>query len=180
MTPEHHEWLIGKLKKIFNTKLLQRTNQTRDLTLHNIWSMKKNVLCFYHHKLIRDDPFFWHSRTIHSPWPNVTNTSHLKEKLIASLIKRTDNRDVFHVLQGLLTPDTRLIFKGLIPFVGYSDIQQMALEVNPKVIKWLKSGKIPMEAVNVVILDYFEHSELVDFVIEINKQRAKELEHSPL
>jgi len=161
MTCKSHEELIKKIKGKIGDAMAPRS-MTAKAKVNELWNANKSIIVLYSNEpSLKNNPNLWSENSIDSPWPNKTNVTDLKKELDSKL---PNSKNVFFVLQGILTPSTKMIAEGLIPSSTYpSSLKELATQVTPKVGDW--ASKWTEKNVNIVIADWAE--EYPDFVKNI-------------
>jgi hypothetical protein len=166
MTSETHKQLAGMLQSKFGS-LLAPATMGMDVTLNQLWATTYRIIIFYHDPAtVQVYPFLWSQSTIRSPWPNKQDVESLRSALKSYLPNR---QPPFFVLQGILTPTTDMITRGLVPYTGAPDsVLTLAEGVNPELESWLKGWT--NQGINIVICDWFNFTDdFVDVVVNLNK-----------
>ncbi|KAL6079631.1 PI-PLC X domain-containing protein 1 [Balamuthia mandrillaris] len=190
MSESSHRLLEDLIQQTFGSLLIPRLSHTttarrkRDraeeeaLKLNELWKSEKRVLVFYHHRTsVQRHRWLWPRSGISSPWPNTTHLPELKQKLHQQLVMREEKRRSnaeggelpFFVLQGVLTPDVSFICKGIFNVLGKNtSLKRMASNVSPLVLQWVEEEWADQFRMNVVMLDFFESTKLVELCLLLN------------
>jgi len=78
----------------------------------------------------------------------------------------------FYVFQGVLTPTLEEIITSVFPS-EYDSLKEMALKVNAEILSWVNMWN--KENFNIIIVDFFEHTTLLEIVMKLNKKRYKRI-----
>ena len=153
------------LQDTFDSKISPYVHDIHDVTLNTLWG-KQQVLIFYHHEETTGD--FWPGNAIPSPWANTTDPENLL-KFLEEKYKENRDMKLFHVTQGILTPNAELILEHL-----FSSLKrQCAEKCNPKFVKWLEEKGAGSGGINVCIMDYVEMCNYVPIILQLNQKMAK-------
>jgi len=161
------ELIVAKLGK---DKLIEeRSQDDQYFKLSNLWKFKKQIIVGYHSDFAPS--FFWKSKgQFNSPWPNTPNPKLLQSSLTSILTqyKRETNRP--HVLQGIITPDINCIMNGLFSPYSPKNLFDLVVNSSKEVVEYIKElTKQKQFKLNVVTVDFFHLTNLVETAIEINK-----------
>lgn len=179
MNPADHGKCVRIIQNTFQDKLCP--HQPEAVTLKWMWENHYQVIVFYHSiseeikTYIPKDMLnnLWGGDLIPSPWHNVSNT----EGLIKSLDKThtekkqcIQSRKEFHVTQGVLTPDAKLI----VTRAGSSLKKHCGKAAAQPFVEWLKMrDHIGNSGVNICIMDFVEMEGFIETVIKLNDKLIK-------
>lgn len=179
-----HYNLIENLSTTFGSKLAL-CSMTTNAKIQNFWNDKKQVIVLYDNKgdvikkpedsnlecvwnkimdILKND-FLWPNSSIDSHWPNKTDVESLITDLNSGL---PNNHNQFFVRQGILTPDTTLILKGLIPKSNNpSNLKELATVTASGLVDWIPKKK--NDRLNIVIADWVQDTpKLIDEILALN------------
>eukprot|EP00429_Kryptoperidinium_foliaceum_P025007 CAMPEP_0176147498 /NCGR_PEP_ID=MMETSP0120_2-20121206/75192_1 /TAXON_ID=160619 /ORGANISM="Kryptoperidinium foliaceum, Strain CCMP 1326" /LENGTH=447 /DNA_ID=CAMNT_0017484117 /DNA_START=65 /DNA_END=1408 /DNA_ORIENTATION=- len=108
----------------------------------------------------------WSLGCLDSPWPEAGDHNELYSKLTEKVSQLPESK--LFCAQGILTPDAELIKRSILTGGGLS-IRQIAKRCNGKVVDWLEEEWKPNRKVNIVIVDFFQDSNLIPAVINYNR-----------
>jgi hypothetical protein len=137
-----------------------------DVTLQMLWEHGLQLIVFYHQPAIAEQHFqLWPGSMVPAPWHNETGV----EELLAGVDKGLNERsvrysDVFHVTQGVLTPDNGCIMKNLTGTLKNS----MVVKVATPLVEWLRRQKAGVGGINIVISDFVEMADFIPTVVRLN------------
>jgi hypothetical protein len=168
MTEASHEALVGKLIKTFGNTLVPRA-RGNDVTVNELLASNQRVLVFYDDtRIVESHPQLWPKSSLHRKWHQSTDLNDLKSKIEKYL---PNERHQFFVLEGVLTPDGKMIGKGLVPFSkNPSSIKSLAEKTNPSIVGWI-DYLWRDQNLNIVMVDWFHETALVDVIISINQEK---------
>lgn len=161
-----HAGLVALILKYLGPLIIP-PQQIGTLTPNNIWRSSGRVIVAYaDDTIVSQNPSkLWprqeaSNSAISSPWPNTNDITVLKQKLDASIINRTFSK--FFVLQCVMTP-------GALQLANLaSDLQNWAATTtNPFIYDQLKQVWITQKP-NIIMLDFYEDTEIIDYVISAN------------
>jgi hypothetical protein len=166
MHADDHTTLLDIIQEVFINKLCPRMS-IGDVTLNRLISASHQVVVFYHHDAVTSFPLLWPGHMIPSPWPNVTSSRELIQKLDDNYGKGKP-RDMFHVTQGILTPSTGHV----VAHSARSLKTTLCSRAASAFVDWLRT-KSPGDAtgVNVCLMDFVEMSDFIPTVINLNKTK---------
>ncbi|WP_019961786.1 outer membrane protein assembly factor BamB family protein [Woodsholea maritima] len=162
--------LINQLHTTFGDKLIPAATGT-NVTLDELWQGKGRIIVFYEDTNVANQyPYIWaRSGNLHSPWKDKQDAQALHDALNNELPYTGSS---FFVLQSILTPDGTTIASGLIPFTtNPSSLLDFAETLNPQVITWI-SNEWRTKGLNIVLSDWYDRSNLVNVIVNMNLQRA--------
>lgn len=144
-------------------------------TLGSIWESNERVMvCYATAHVANGCSYLWPPQAISSPWPDTTSLHELRIKLdfTAGIShgafdkSRTPQKHQLKVLQGVLTPDLKMVLHGEI--ARPNSVEDLSHGVTPHVTNWLATrwANIP---VNIVIVDWFDQCNFADTVIAKNR-----------
>ena len=171
VSPEQHAPLIDAMIAAFGSKMAPSTMSATNL-VSDFWRADYQIIALYDNAdcVKRHFPKLWPQSKISSPWPETASLSELKTALEANLSSRPN--DKFFVLQGILTPTGGMIAKGLVPLTNDpSSLENLAPAVTPQVTRWLQEWA--KRNMNIVIVDWFNVSNYVSTIRQINVQKGK-------
>eukprot|EP01130_Rhizamoeba_saxonica_P004258 TRINITY_DN1745_c0_g2_i1.p1 TRINITY_DN1745_c0_g2~~TRINITY_DN1745_c0_g2_i1.p1 ORF type:complete len:397 (+),score=67.18 TRINITY_DN1745_c0_g2_i1:319-1509(+) len=168
---EQHNILAEKIEQTFGELLVFPTVGV-SVTYNQLRAKGKSVFIWY------DDfkgerkrfKWLWRTRWYQSPWPETCDVSDMKEFLENAISKRPSKK--FHVTQCVLTPVDETIINGLKPGRP-STIKDFIADINPEIIQWISSDCFDKD-VNILMMDFYEHTKLVDLAIDLNIARFLE------
>lgn len=142
--------------------------------LVDFWSAECNVIVLYSNVSKNIGPesawFLWdRDNTITSIWYNKQDYWELREKLLAEMTDPLPPNKL-SALQAVLTPDTAMIMKGIVP-AQYHSLHDIASDINPKISQMIKdvaTGTVKASLPNILKVDYFEVGDIVQTCIESN------------
>lgn len=152
-----------------------------DSTVGEIRQSKRNVIILMdvNQKILEPDAaqfaaqYCWPEKNIHSPWPNTSSITDLKNTLDAEIALRaktvlTSKR--FFVLQMIQTENTQQVINGILNSAQYPNtIQRYESPLNQFIIAWLMSyaSAYQQPVLNIVMQDWFlKNSGLIDLAIQ--------------
>lgn len=168
-----HDALAKTVMARFGSRMC-RFADARRVTLDRLWRDRHQVVAFYHHRCHGGDDGdddaamtshgFWPGDAIRSPWPNTTDVPKLL-KVLEGNLERGRPESIFHVTQGVLTPDTGCIVRNLCTTLE----EVLAHKVAPPFVKWLRARRAGRGGgINICILDFVELEGYVETVIRLN------------
>lgn len=137
-----------------------------EVTLQMLWEHGLQLIVFFHQPAAVEQQFqLWPGCLIPAPWHNKTCVEDLMPAVDRGLNERTVRySDVFHVTQGILTPDNGCIMRNL----GGTLKNYMAAKVAPPIIDWLRRQKAGRKGINIVAIDFVEMADFASTVIRLN------------
>ena len=175
MSPALHQRLAEKIQAYLGDRMLDSAVGV-DVTVQNIWDLRKNVIVFYHDSdIVAKNPLFWAGSNMESPWPDARNTIDLKNYLEINVIGKL--HPAFWVLQGVISPNWPDIVRRIIV---EGSLMKVASDLNPQVMSWVKAWSSRPVAFNVIMLDFTNMSSLMPVVIEMNRSQAGEIVGRPV
>lgn len=175
---DHHEKFLKMVFNALGDKAANRDIQgglNQDSPVQRFWKNGFQAIVFYQYHNNVKDAFggkVWPMWRIQSPWPQSGCTDDLYTKLGTNVENRSaGHMDKLFVVQGILTPDVKLIKRGLMDGRGLS-IKGYARKANPKVIDWceddwMKSGGRPL---NIIIVDFHDGCSMVPALLNYNRK----------
>lgn len=161
MTPAHHEQLLGDISSIFGKRLCPR-QPVSALTLASLEGKGHQVIVFYHDKCASDRADVWPATLIKAPWPDTTDVQRMVG-FLETEYQRGRPEDMFHVHQGVLTPDAGFIIAHFSGSLG-----NLAFKVNPVFADWI-ANKSGHNKVNICQADFVEKGNFIHSVLSLNK-----------
>lgn len=144
-----------------------------DGTFLDYWKVDKNIILFYTEGFQHFSHLYWRRNLgIENPWYNTPKKSVLQEKLVEGIAIRDPSK--FHVTQLILTPDVMKVVSGFV--FGVSSLFKLTI---PSISNLIANGilqsldhtaKKANTHLNVVIVDFYEHSSFVGTCLDINAQ----------
>lgn len=139
-------------------------------SLETLWKSGRSIIVHDRHKNAQSP--FW-SGSIESSWANTWKPKTMKRRLAGSLSKSRGK--CFFKLNGEATPDQDLILKALDPFGTYpKNLRQLARQTNPVFLRWIQRDWAS-KRVNIVQVDHYDQSELLQLCLFLNGLRSKGL-----
>ena len=170
-TADHHELVLYCIQHPLLGPRLAGTQFTAESTFRDFWAVDKNVILLYTEGNAQFPHLFWHRRqTIDNPWHNTPKAHILQTRLLEGVKTRTAGK--FYVSQLVLTPDLYRVISGL--FSGMSSLFTLSV---PSITKVIEGGflteldytaKQAGQSMNVVIVDFYEHSNFVLSCLRLN------------
>lgn len=161
---EAFKQFIDLTKEIFSDILCDRRYLSPESKVEEFWEKKQNIIFVFDNKHINETlDFSWDPSELYSYWPNhCKNAKDWTMWAEGHLSKRSKHINNLFVLQGVITPDAKMILsKNKI-----RSIYDIADRLNSSVINLiLKTGT---KRHNIVILDYYENCEFVESIRWIN------------
>lgn len=146
-----------------------------DGTLLDYWKADKNVIVFYCEGYRHFSHLYWsRAHGIQNPWYNTHSKSTLQEKLVMGIQDRQEHQ--FYVSQLVLTPDALKIVTGLLT---RGNLYNLTVPSVPELIRngLLEridtSAKQVSRTMNIVIVDFYEHSSFVATCLDINTKNLQ-------
>jgi hypothetical protein len=170
MTKEAHIYLMRLITEQFGSLLANPSTLSPTTKLKSFWKKKQTIIVLYKHKKI--DPSLWSQNFIQSKWMNTKSLTELENKLSTHLDKRAKDparRNQFHVTQGVLTPDEKMVALSL---VSTKSIRVLAESATPMIIDSIQNSWKEFQ-LNIVIVDYYHLFNYVPTIVAINSQRAQ-------
>src|SRR3990167_6627381 len=182
-TPRNHELLIDKIYKKFG-KLLVKSERSPTVLLKYLWQFNESIIVIYKNKLAKQFPFLWYAKhTIQSKWFDEREITQLKERIDEHLKNRfrflyENSNDVknlrcryqFHVIQGVLTPNTGMVASNMV--TGRENLFSIAQKITPKVTGWIL-GDWKSEKPNIIIVDHYHIAPFVKNIVQLNVELLK-------
>lgn len=160
-------------------------------TLAELWSVDQRVLVSYGdthenaHVFHSNNWLHRRSDIVHSPWANVEDARLLRPGLEQFLAVGRPKQQQLFVLQGVLTPRTGTILKGVggkfccgvLRWCGYffpQSIQELAMSFEDSLCSWLQEWHADHDhpRCNVVMVDYAtDTGKVIDLAIMLNSER---------
>ena len=136
------------------------------VTLQMLWENGLQLIVFYHHHPLVEQHFqLWPGSLLPAPFHNMTAVPELLVAVAKGIEDRcTKYSDVFHVTQGILTPDNGCIMSNLTGSLKSSLCSKLA---NP-FVDWVRRQRSGVSGVNIVTMDFIEMSEFVPCVVRLN------------
>eukprot|EP00041_Stephanoeca_diplocostata_P021354 m.496131 g.496131 ORF g.496131 m.496131 type:complete len:378 (-) comp21806_c0_seq5:271-1404(-) len=181
--------VVSLVKKHLNEWLI--TENMVGKTLAELWQADQRVLVSYGDT--HDNAHVFHSNNwlhrrsdiVHSPWANVEDAQLLRTGLEQFLSAGRPKQDQLFVLQGVLTPRTGMILKGVggkiccgaLRWFGYflpQSIQELATNLEDHLCSWLQEWHAEHDEprCNVVMVDYAtDTGKIIDLAIMLNNER---------
>jgi hypothetical protein len=187
MSQEDQTTLATTIINTFGTRLVP-PDDPGDITLQLLWQRHQNVIVSYQDGQLhpQTNPVLWPSSlpsTTHPPlganafpllWGatyDVPTMDSKAQNALRSHCKLTCP-DSFFIYFLQLTPGMDDILKGILP-TSADSLQDAAARSNPVVITGffhaLQSGTVPLGNVNIVAVDFYEHTDLVQDCINLDK-----------
>ncbi|XP_067936287.1 PI-PLC X domain-containing protein 3-like [Watersipora subatra] len=142
----------------------------------DFWNADKNVIIMYSEGYRHFSHLYWHRcNSIDSPWYNTPSKSTLVNKLMQGISRRDSNK--FHVSQLILTPDALKVVSGLV--FGVSSLFGLTV---PGVSNLIAGGLVQNldsaakqagQKLNIVIVDFYEHSSFVEQCLDVNSENLQ-------
>lgn len=174
MNAAQHDRLAKLLRAAFGD--LAAPPGESDLTIEEMWSRGRRVVLLYggdqqgsggQDRALAIFPALWGQDKIYATWANATDFQTLYDR-VDNALKLRDRSRLYNVF-GTFTPDGAMIAKSYLPFVsGFASLESAAKVVGPQFMGWLRwvwSGR----AINIVSLDYFQNTNLVETMIALNR-----------
>jgi len=164
MDDERHAILLTKLESLFERKMCPVIN-VEDITLEMMWKNGYQILLFY-----CDDAFsqsltnIWSGQSIPSPYPATCNPQQLIDYLEDDYNKPRP-KNVFHVTQGILTPDITEILKNL-----RGSLVELGRKAMDAFFPWILAKTRGCENINVVISDFISENYYVSKILHLNSK----------
>lgn len=147
-----------------------------DGTFLDFWKADKNVVMFYNEGFRHFSHLYWKRCSIENPWHNTPKKHTLQQKLLDGITQRHEHK--FHVSQLILTPDVYRVVGGF-----FSDVSSLFNLTIPAVSGLIRDSHV-LEALeqrarsagthlNIVIVDFYEHSCFVERCLNINMASIK-------
>ncbi|MFC7439603.1 phosphatidylinositol-specific phospholipase C domain-containing protein [Laceyella putida] len=183
MTENGYLHLNRRIQDIFGSMLIP-PSYGANVPLHRLWKENKRVIVLYgtdnqrykspidiRERYANDfQKWIWDRHALlRSKWPNTMDTQVLKQVLDEEVRLNQTNDDHFCVLQGVLTPQTESIIKGTIN-ISESSLREVAGKANRVVLNGLQNDW-KNQKLNVIEVDFFDDTDLVDVMIQMNKNR---------
>lgn len=133
-----------------------------------LWKADRNVILLS--DLAMSPGLFWPRSVLQSPWPNTRHTEKVKAFLLSGICSRPANG--FYVSQAIVTPDAAMFVGGI--FKGILSLFDMAVKwMNPELDRLIPNlndqARTCGRTLNIVIVDFFERSDLVDSCLYLNR-----------
>uniref|UniRef100_A0A0B7A4R3 Phosphatidylinositol-specific phospholipase C X domain-containing protein n=1 Tax=Arion vulgaris TaxID=1028688 RepID=A0A0B7A4R3_9EUPU len=165
MEMKDHELLMEYLISKFGSKICNRCYDISELTLHNLWNHRKQVIIFYQSQAARGIKEFWPAHSIVSPWPNTDQPKACIEYLNQCF--STSHTRNFKVCQGVLTPTLETIIKGL---YHHGNVKTLSETLLPLLCPWIQHDHAcPL---TIVIADFTDKGDLIQEILALNYKRA--------
>lgn len=180
MNKEYHEEVVGKIKDAFGSLLVNHEDSHH--TIGEMIEKKQQVIVLYggdqngsrgiDEALYKQYPFLWPLSELKEMWADTRNDkAKVFNKSIQYLSKHPSNK--FLCLFGTFTAQ---FDKGLF----FDNIQEMAKVISPLYTGWVDTVFRKYPSLNVVCLDYYNMTNLVQVCIDINRNRNTPIEGNPL
>ena len=142
--------------------------------LVDFWQRDKNVILLMTRlqDLSDESEYLW-PRTIENPWSNTRHTTKVIDDLTKQIVNR--NTDLLYVSQAVLTADPLMMLTGWMR--GVPSLKDMAVKwMNPELPSLIpKIAKRALDVgknMNIVIVDFYQHSKIVPLCLDINQKLA--------
>lgn len=198
MGDREHDACVNLFRQELGAKLAP-SSVGINVTLQQLWQNEHQAIVLYDNDTaVNTHDVLWSGTLIDSLWPNAQNCGTLKKSIDDSLKNGRDHR--FHVVQGLLTPDSTstscraarqrravvahspllfvfvfvsVVVKGVGPIFPGS-LQKLADGVNKDVLHWLSSEWALVAPLNIVIVDHYDWNgnALVAVLLHLNRLRS--------
>lgn len=168
MTPATHAMLRHELLSRFDRRLIPRSATPRT-SMQAMWDNNWQLVVIYGDDLLDSagaaaiaatEPFFWARSNLQSKWFDTPDIQTLKAGLDTELHQAPS--DQLLILQAVLTPNLSTILLG-----SPSSLEDLARPLAPLVRTWI-SRDWAGSRVNVVIVDWYNQSDLVGACIGAN------------
>jgi len=162
-----HDKLHKLLQETLGEHLFDKVAPPETWTLGHLWSAKRSLICIVGHpEFAAREPEYRGRRLLDSVWTNSRKVETLRTRLDSSL--RGRDRDRFQCAYLTFTPELETIFAGgFSKGGGLRSFSQPLFELPGEWIpEWLEEGLRP----NVVSVDFYEHTNIVDSVIQANQR----------
>jgi hypothetical protein len=160
-TEEDHNFLVERIKNIFEKKLCPKNESISSLTLDHMKQQGYQVIVIYPRMATSTNLFMWPRSLCPSPWANTTKIDVLAPFLKEGLEKR-DDKNAFFVSQAILTPTLKTITSHLTSSLEKS----LAKKCDKFAMKWLSEDPSNL---NIVIVDFVEKDDIAEIIIKLNK-----------
>lgn len=136
----------------------------------DFWKVDKNVIMFYNDGFRHFSHLYWRRCTIENPWHNTPKKQTLQQKILDGITRRSSHK--FYVSQLILTPDVYRVVGGF-----FSDVSSLFNLTIPAISTLIREGilesadtraKEAGTRLNIVIVDFYEHSSFVERCLNIN------------
>ena len=147
-----------------------------DGMLRDFWKADKNVIILYSEGHHHFSHLYWNRRhSIDSPWYNTPRKSVLQDKLVEGIRRRDPHK--LHVSQLILTPDVLKVVSGFM--FGVSSLYGLSIPSISDIIangvmqRLDLSAKEANQHLNIVIVDFYEHSTFVENCLKVNSRNIQ-------
>ncbi|HIK60135.1 MAG TPA: phosphatidylinositol-specific phospholipase C domain-containing protein [Planctomycetes bacterium] len=161
-----HDELHKLLQEILGDHLFAKVASPKKWTLGHLWSAKRALICIVgHSEFAAREPEYRDRRLLDSVWTDSRKVEALRSRLDSRL--RGRDRDRFQCAYLTFTPELEtIILGGFMRGGGLRSLSQPLFELPGEWIpEWMEEGLRP----NVVSVDFYEHTNVVDSVIQANQ-----------
>ena len=161
-----HDELDELLQEILGDHLFAKASLPSKWTLGHLWSAKRALICIVGHPgFATREPEYRSRRLLDSVWTNSRKVEVLRGRLDSRL--RGRDRDRLQCAYLTFTPELETIVASkLFGSGGLRSLSQPLFKLPGKWIpEWLEEGFRP----NIVAVDFYEHTGVVDAVIRANQ-----------
>jgi hypothetical protein len=168
LSAEDHISLARALDSAFADLLVPPPQAGVFPTLEFVWSRHQQVIIVYSNEsggseILATHTNFWSRNLLSSKWAETPDPIKLHEYL-RNVITCAPSDQLF-VLQGVLTPDTKMILHGLVG--NPSSLQDLAQLVNPQLLSWCAT-EWANKGLNIIMVDWAVESGVVEYAIRMN------------
>ncbi|XP_060563653.1 PI-PLC X domain-containing protein 3-like [Ruditapes philippinarum] len=161
MGDDHHIKFLEMLLEKCGEKLCMFVGM-ESLTLNMLWENGLQIIIMYHNEIAKEMCQFWPGYTCKSHWAETTDMNNMFTFL--DKVKHIENVNRFNVCQCVLTPNIGYILGNL----NGSLLENIAKDVMPEAIRWVKQQRRGTSGVNIVTTDFIELGDFAKSVISLN------------
>jgi len=165
--------LIAMIKNTLGNKLFPRTGGFAATINQMVANNQRAVVTFEKTDVIATEPLLWPPSTLINTYANSDNLQTMISYNTQQAAAFTANPVVnqLYKLSWTLTPSTSDFENGVNPFSSEHSLIDLADSANPSLDSWFQSTRSAGKSVgNIVLLDHFESSNVIQLVITANQQ----------
>lgn len=184
-----HKSLVNMIETKYSSRLIKK-EMSLTSKIENYWKEGKSIIVLYDKTTVANEyDFLWPQVHIYSAWMNSPTLEDLKEKLynhmqfrnalITGKIsdKKYDFRNIFHVCQGIVTPDTKMIVGSVISRRKFESLIQLGKVVTPAFIQWFSEEWADVDF-NILLVDHYHLTNFVEVTYMLNQKKLLQIKNS--